>query len=200
MIVLVAFKLFSCAGESSNEDASYLTIESDKTSNDISEETLTELEEPNTDLTSEQLEAFELRAIQKFYDFTDFVKMISNNQIDKDLREHSIQLSTDLFINDSVLITDSSLIDKSESSVTLANFLNRIKPRSTPISVKTTSIEFAQNLTKDTNNIYTGSMYAIVLVNGKTKKINIVVELVEIQKEFGNNSQTITDVRLGNIY
>jgi hypothetical protein len=198
--IILALLFFSCAGESKDENISFTETEPKNNIDVGSKEIFTELENPNTEFTSEQLEAFQLRAIQKFQDFTDFIKMISDNKIDKDLREHSIQLSTELFISDSILITDSSLINKSESIVTLINFLKRIKPRSKPITAKTSLIEFIQPLTKDSSNFYTGVMDAVILIKGKNKNINIDVKVVEIQKEFGDSSQTTMDVRLGNIY
>ena len=199
-ITLVSFALFSCAGESKDESMRNTTTESIDKNDGDAQELFTELEKPSTELTTEQLEAFELRAIQKFYDFTDFIKVISNNQIDKDLRAHSIQLSTELFISDSIQISDTTLMNKSELPVKLIDFLKRIKPRSNPISIQTISLDFTHPLNKDTSNNYSGIMESEIMIKNKIKKLTITVNVIEIQKDFGENSQSVMEVRLGNIY
>jgi hypothetical protein len=55
-----------------------------------------------------------------------------------------------------------------------------IKPRSKPITAKTSLIEFAQPLTKDSSNIYTGVMDVEILIRGKKKNLNIDVKVLEI--------------------
>jgi len=43
-------------------------------------------------------------------------------------------------------------------------------------------------------------MGTITSVQRKKKKIKINVHLIEVEKDFGENSQIINEVRLGNIY
>ena len=87
LIIAIAFALYSCAGEGSSNDNAVSTTESSKMSKGIPTEILTELERPKTELTDEQLKAFELRAIQKFEDFTDYIKLISDPDVDQNLEK-----------------------------------------------------------------------------------------------------------------
>ena len=175
LIISVAVVLFSCAGESRNEDSSNATTESTKISNDI----LVELETPNTKLTNEQLQAFEVRAIQKFQDFTDYVKIISTNDVEKELINHSLNLMHEIFINDS----------------TEMPFKFHLKT-----NIKIKKIKFSTPLMIDSIGSFNGIMEASLIINGKRAIKKIDIHLVKIEKTFGDNKQYINEVRLGNIY
>lgn len=198
---LVALILYSCAGESMDKNVA--ATESAKIDDDISEEFFSGIEEPNTELTSEQLEAFQLRAIQKFYDLTDYMEIISDPGIEEDLIEHSLNLVEELFINDSITKSSTGII----WNYAFFNSANGDSLSRTPlikqwpqIFIKTKTIEFITPLELDSSNKYSGTMKASFIINGKKATNNIGVHLVEIEKFFGDSSQFITEVRLGNIY
>ncbi len=201
ILCCMALVIYACAGDSATEnDSVAIPTESAKEESDV---IYTELEEQSTELTSEQKEAFQLRAIQKFHDLTDYLEIISDPAIEEDLVEHSRNLTEELFINDSIAKSSTGLIwlyalFNSEN----ADSLNRHpKINHWPqIFIKTKNIEFITPLEVDSTNKYNGVMKAIFIVNGKKINNNIDVHLIEIEKFFGDSSQFITEVRLGNIY
>lgn len=203
---LVALILYSCAGESMKNDMVTEATESAKVDDTISDEIFRGIEEPNTELTPEQIKAFQIRAIQKFEDFTGYIKIISDPDVESDLAEHSMRLALELFVNDTVKIKDSILIKldiKPDYKPFLINkYLLSLHFRKYKklVLIKTKSIKFISSLAKDSTNLYQGTMEASLRINGKKSFKNIDVHLVEIRKEFGDNSQAIMEVRLGNIY
>jgi hypothetical protein len=149
--------------------------------------------------TNEQKGAFQLRAIQKFQDFIDYVKIISDQKVDDDFREHSMQLSLELFINDSTLFSDTSLTDTTDP-VLLKSFLTDIQTNKKPIYIKVLSIDFATPINTDSINNYRGNIETTLKIYGEKTIKNVDVFLVKVQKDFGNKTQVINEVRLGNIY
>jgi hypothetical protein len=206
---LFALVLFSCASENNDKKVSTTPAESTIMKNAVTTEVFTELEEPNAELTSEQLKAFELRAIQKFEDFTDYVAIISNPKVKHDLVNHSLILVQDLFINDSIFLSDSLLINhftlvsnKEPYRQYLIDLLKleSVSAREPKITIQTKFINFLVPLTKDSINNYFGIMDASIMINGKKSIEKIDVHLLKIQKKFGDSIQDIMEVRLGNIY
>ena len=204
-IILIAIVLYSCAAESKDENTSASPAESAKTAGDRGGGIFTELEKDNEELTTEQLEALQLRAIQKFQDFTDYLKIISDNDVDDDLKKHSVQLALDLFINDTITISNSDMLSNVDSSkittTSLTAFIDSIhQDTGSLIFITVNTNKFIQPLTIDSTNNYTGIIESSFLVNGKETIKKIDVHLIDIQKEFGETNQTILEVRLGNIY
>ena len=205
-IILIAIVLYSCAGESKDENTLAIPTESAKKADDLGGgEIFTELEKDNEALTTEQLEALQVRAIQKFQDFTDYIKIISDNDVDDNLKNHSVQLALDLFINDTITISSSDIYENldtnASTTISLAKFVNTLAHSSGLqifITIKTS--KFINPLRINSFNKYSGMIESTFLVNGKETSKKIDVQLIEIQKEFGENSQSIMEVRLGNIY
>ena len=201
LIITIALALFSCAGESSDANNDVASTEAFKESDDITSEVFEELEQPNTELTKEQIEAFELRAIQKFEDFTDYLEIISDPNIEDDLLHHSNMLVEELFINDSItnnsmgLIWSYALFNKNKT-----DSLRSTKQNWPEIAIKTKSIEFINHLTQDSLSEYKGIMKTSYILNGKRMNTKIDVHIVNIDKLFGDKKQTVKEVRLGNIY
>ena len=201
IICLILF-LVSCAEQSKNQYDNN-AVETTETPSDISEEIMLELEVKSeasvSYLSDEQKEAFQLRAIQKFQDFTDYLKIISDPEVDNNLKEHSIQLALELFVNDSILLTDSVITGKVED-IELRDYLKKIKSSKKSIYISAQSILFSEPLTLDTLGNYRGKINVSLKVNGGKLNKNINVCLIKIEKYFGKNEESIKEVRLGNIY
>ena len=200
LFTIVILSIYSCARENKSEDMTSIATETEES---ISADEYTEMESmiesKPTELTKEQKEAFQLRAIQKVQDFLDYVKIISDSKVDKRLKDHSAKLSIELFVSDSILITDSILTD-SAVSVPLKNYLTVLKSKKTPVYIKTEKLHFSEPLTADSLNNYKGIIEAKIKIKGHSLTKNIEVFLTEIDKNFGENKKDITEVRLGNIY
>ncbi|MBL4594670.1 MAG: hypothetical protein JKX68_12775 [Flavobacteriales bacterium] len=192
--------LFSCAGEDmKNDNISTETAKSTTTETDEPKEIISVLERGDAELTSEQKEAFQLRAIQKIEDFIDYLRIISDPKVNNDLKEHSYQLALGLFINDSTFFSDSAITNPS-NSIFLTDYLTKMKSRKNPFTVNIKNIQFSEKLELDSLNIYKGSMIMSLGIKQKTVVKNIDVHLLEIQKIFGDSTLAIMEVRLGNIY
>jgi len=206
----IAF-LFSCAGDSMQESkvAAIATEETEpagggnnNTSIEISIETLPE------NLSKEQQKAFELRAKQKFQDFLDYVQLISNPKMNKDLITHSNKLIKELFLNDSITLADTvnafyiPFNLNNTPSILISDFYNT-NPLITfnrPLKIKTKSISFTNPLTSDSTGNYKGVMQAEIVVNKKSTLKHIDVYLIETNKQFGAEEQKTIEIKLGNIY
>ena len=202
IIIAVSLLLYSCAGMSKDENAEILTAptETERSASFDDAMGLEKTEEKKlAAYTAEQKEAFQLRAIQKFQDFVDYIKIISNRKVDDGLKEHSIQLSTDLFINDSTLVND-SILNNTTKPIILNRFLTNIQTNNKPIYIKVKSIAFTTPIASDSLNSYKGNIEAKLRFYGNDVTKNIEVYIVEIKKDFGDNTQVINEVRLGNIY
>ncbi len=201
IIILLGSLLFSCAGDSMKDDAiSTSNTESLKIEKDEPKEISLTLEEQIVELTTEQKEAFQLRAIQKFKDFTDYVKIISNPDVADDLKNHSILLTKELFSLNTNSETDSTLQVK-YNETTLPLYLKLLESKTKIVNMIPKEVSFTKELQMDsTGTNYSGKMTTLILINGKKTTKNIEVHLVEILKQFGDSSQTITEIRLGNIY
>ncbi|PJB15171.1 MAG: hypothetical protein CO118_04800 [Flavobacteriales bacterium CG_4_9_14_3_um_filter_32_8] len=192
--------LYSCASESQDRNNMTTATEAESASQfneDISLEK--KMNVKNTLLTTEQKEAFQLRAIEKLEDFIDYLKIIADQKIDSELKQHSISLALELFINDSTLFTDSILADTTEA-IPLKSFLTTIQTNKTPILVTIEAIKFTVPITADSLFNYQGNMEVILNIDGKKITKNVNVQLVEKNKKFGTINKEITEIGLGNIY
>jgi hypothetical protein len=183
--------LFACAGQSKDESAptNAMMEESEDAKGVLSETDIIDLPE---ELSEEQQNAFQLRAIQKLEDFTDYVKLLSEADMDNDLKEHSRELIKQVFIHDSIAVfsPDSNLL----------SFIEEISAVSSPITFKTNKIEFSNPIAKDSLGSYTGEMKVIWEPLNDTNVNHVQVYLIELTKEFGETNQKTVEIRLGNIY
>jgi hypothetical protein len=202
IIYSFALLLFSCAGMSKDENTDTLNAptETEKTptlDDDMGLEKKSDSK--RIKLTKEQKEAFQLRAIQKFQDFIDYIKIISNQKVDVTLRNHSLDLVLELFINDSILIKDSILTETSEF-ISIRSFLDHIQSLKKPFYIKIEKIGFSSPITADSLNNYTGTIETMLNINGNKAIKNVTVSLVVEKKKFGTIYKKVTEIRLGNIY
>ncbi len=200
--IFIAFIFFSCANQSmdKNDNLTATMVETEQEMKPI--EDVMELEKTETieqfSLSKEQREAFELRGIQKFQDFIDYIKIISDKKVATPLKEHSLKLAMELFVNDSTMLTDSLLTD-TNTSITVKSFLTKIKSNKRPITIKVNSIRFSMPIEADSLMNYKGNIEAILSFHGKKTSKNISVLLVNVKKDFGSIDKEITEIRLGNI-
>ncbi|OFY97308.1 MAG: hypothetical protein A3K10_10525 [Bacteroidetes bacterium RIFCSPLOWO2_12_FULL_31_6] len=194
--------LYSCANESQDRNTMTKAAATEVESASQFEEDMgleKKVNSKNLLLTTEQKEAFQLRAIEKFEDFIDYIKIISDQKIDYELKQHSINLALELFISDSTLFTDSILTDTTEA-VPLKSFLTTIQANKNPILITIESIKFISPIAADSLFDYQGNMEVILNLHGKKLTKNVNVYLVEKKKVFGTINKEITEIGLGNIY
>lgn len=200
--------LFSCAGESRYEDAAAPVKEaksipgsSAKFTEDLSINKLPE------SLSKEQQEAFELRAQQKFQDFLDYLKIVSNPKMDKGLVKHSEKLMKELFINDTVTFYDGDtilyeMIDHNEP-IPLFDYLedSKLVSHREKIPSKINSFNFVNPLKLDSiSNNYRGKLEIDMILGKKATLKTVDIYLIETTKQFGENELKSIEIKLGNIY
>lgn len=171
--------LFSCAGESRQEDFAAAPVEESRSISQAEfTENITELPES---LTEDQQNAYQLRAKQKFQDFLDYLKIISNPKIDDGLIKHSKKLMKELFISDSV------------------NFYSSDSLNITGAKIK--SLAFIKPLKYDSlNNYLSGALQINMMLHKQKTNKTIEVYLVETTKQFGDEEQKTIEIKLGNMY
>lgn len=205
LFIMLVF--IGCAGDSKNEFVASGTMAEE----DLSAEPIPfqfNIHELPDSLTKEQQNAFQLRAKQKFQDFLDYLKIISDPKVDADLVTHSKQLMTELFINDTVSIIDTNNLlyvpfNPSNYSPVLINDLYTSNPLITfkrPIRINSEFLTFNEPLKKDSTGIFKGKM-EVQIKTKKAKSIkSINFYLIETNKQFGNEKLKTVEVKLGSIY
>ena len=204
LFIMLVF--IGCAGESKNESVASGAM----TEEDLSAEPLPfqfNIHELPDSLSNEQQEAFQLRAKQKFQDFLDYLKIVSNPKLDDDLVNHSEKLLKELFISDTVTFYDGDTIlyemVNHNSPIKLFNSLEKDKLVShrEEITSKINSYKFISPLEKDTtNSLYFGKLETDIFLNKQKTIKTIDVYLIETKKQFGDTEQRTVEIKLGNIY
>lgn len=209
ILLLFAFVLIGCMNKSSNEDmnvAASVEMEPAASNNkDIADELI--VSELPIELSEDQQKAYQLRAQQKFQDFLDYLKIVSDPKIDKGLVKHSENLIKDLFINDTVTFYDGDtilyeMIDHN-NPLPLFDYIENVKIVShrEAITSKIKTAEFVKPLKKDsTDNFYNGKLQTEIILNQKSVTKIVDIYLVETTKQFGDTEQKTVEVKLGNIY
>jgi hypothetical protein len=151
------------------------------------------------ELSNEQREALETRAIQKFRDFIDYLKIISDPKITTDLKNHSKGLAMDLFVSDSTTVTDSSFKNTTNSMV-LSAYLEKISIHKKSLVFLVEETHFQKPTEEDTRNNLIGVVNSRLIANGKKISKRVDVFLIDIAKSFGDSTLSTNEVRLGNIY
>jgi len=201
--------LFSCAGESQYNDTALASVEESKSIPGNSVEFTEELNinKLPESLSKEQQEAFELRAQQKFQDFLDYLKIVSDPKIDKGLVEHSENLMKELFINDSVTFYDGDtilyqMIDHNDP-ILLFDYIrdSKLVSHREKIESKINSFNVVSPLKLDSiSSNYVGKLEIDMVLNQKATLKTIDVYLVESTKQFAEEEQKTIEIKLGNIY
>lgn len=201
--------LFSCAGESQYNDTALAPVEESKSISGNSAEFTEELNinKLPESLSKEQQEAFELRAQQKFQDFLDYLKIVSDPKIDKGLVKHSENLMKELFINDSVTFYDGDtilyeIIDHNDP-ILLFDYIrdSKLVSHREKIESKINSFNVVSPLKLDSiSSNYVGKLEIDMVLNQKATLKTIDVYLVESTKQFAEEEQKTIEIKLGNIY
>ena len=206
LFVLVGY-LWSCAGQSSEdmamteaakEDMSYEEFEmAAEEYAEAEEEAVEEAieEKSEMELTNEQRSAYMQRAKEKFVDLIDYVNIISNKNLEPEFCEQAIELATELFSSDSVLIYDSLSVEQ---------YLRNIYESEKRTKIQINELELHQAMESDSLGTYKGLLKVDMemVENGvKTRMSRLVnVQLIEEEKDFGDHKERVQEVRLGKIY
>jgi|GEM_PF-3171280 len=183
ILVVFAFVLIGCMNKSGNEDmnvAASAGMESVASNNkDVADELI--VAELPLELNEDQQKAYQLRAQQKFQDFLDYLKIVSDPNLDKGLVKHSEELMKELFISDTLnyYSLDSVIVPDS-----------RVK-----------NLTFITPLQKDSlYDYFTGKLQVNMFIGKMDTSFIVNTHLIETNKQFGDTEQKTVEVKLGNIY
>lgn len=186
--------LFSCASDSMQE-SKIATEEAEPAGGGNSEYTTADfdIETLPENLSPEQQEAFQLRAKQKFQDFSDYLEILSDKKMNNDLKQHSYKLTMDLFLSDSTTIV---INQEKKIKVLLKEYLSLLMKNKKSQKFNYKNIQFTENLKRDSLFNYSAS----ITFEAKNISKTIDVYLIETKKQFGDSEQKTIEIKLGNIY
>ena len=152
-------------------------------------------------LSEKHFEAFETRAIEKLHDFTDYLRIISDDRYNEEFKINAMAQARELFIEHSLI----TLPDIAESA-SLDVFLDQSYQDANQgyLIIENPSIKVP--LREATKNLYEGSVafQLSLLVNGdtltKTEERQAQFYLMKTEKSFGAKKKKVWEVFLGNIY
>lgn len=149
-------------------------------------------------LSPKQQKAFQLRAKQKFQDFTDYIEILSDKKVSSDLKQHSYQLAMDLFLNDSTTIV---LNKEKQIEIYLKEYLSLLMlNRKKSKNFEYQNIQFTENLKRDSLSKYYGTITFNTKPSNKKIFTTVDVYLIETKKQFGSTEEKTIEIKLGNIY
>ena len=146
-------------------------------------------------LSSDLLDALEVRAQQKLLDFADYVVLISNPTIDSAFRTQAKEQALELFIQPEIPI-----IFEGESTK-LEDFFSAIHQKKGLTNYTVRNIEIAQPLQQESDQQYTGSLsfsQSMIVDSQETvHQREVKVWVKKTDKQFGNKQKEVWEVFLG---
>jgi len=161
------------------------------------------------DLSKKSLRAFEVKAGQKLVDFSDYLDIYSDKQMDKSFKDQARQMIMDLFISDSVRINSLLLNEPDGKNIPLIEFLN-LDPATgyNSIDFIFDSIQVATPLRRIDDLNYKGRLSFSRYLKAFSASDNVLSDPVrmeadimvsKIYKPFGSDTLQIWSVFLGSI-
>jgi hypothetical protein len=161
------------------------------------------------DLSKKSLRAFEVKAKQKLVDFSDYLRIFSDIELDTAFKMQARKMILDLFISDSILINSGLINYSDEKNLTISEFL-RIDSSSVSNSIYFTidSIEIAQPFRRIDDLNYRGRLSFLRLAKSSStssdylvqpKKMEADIIAAKVSKPFGQDTLQVWGVFLGAI-
>lgn len=153
-----------------------------------------------TNITSYELSskkeriAYEYKVKSKLEDFYNYLQIIGNPKVEKQLREHTVTLTQKLFSDDVEMI---NLLSESDTTILLSTFLQKLLYSNQAISFSLSEI------TPRFNNEGENISYHLQVKaqdNTKTFDLNQRFTLSLLNKKFGSKTKQVTVITLGRIY
>lgn len=206
----IALNMWTCAAPYREEEAAQSEVLEEfipitQNAEEATEEAMDEPEmatESDMRLPLEQLNAFEIRTMQKLEDYADYFGIISNREYDKSLRKHAVELVVSSFVEDASV--KNLLLEGEEMDMnSFFKAMSRNKFGTMTMGIK--NIRIAQPLILLDEQRHKGVLtfeQHLSMEDGSTvtstKQVDIW--LIRTEKSFGDDLQWIWEPRLGNIY
>jgi hypothetical protein len=167
----------------------------------------------NGQLSQLRVDGFQTRGVQKVYDFANYIELISDKSLDKELREQAREMALKLFnSSDNVVLDNTALTVKGDEEFTenkVADYLDVImNSKYDKVIAKLDTIsDLTQPLEMTLNGNYKGQMVVElgfeVVEKGKERSLapayTRTVELIlkKVEKSFGNEKMEIWEILIG---
>ena len=136
-----------------------------------------------------ELKVFEERAVQKLKDFNDYLDIISNKKLDKRMRQDAIKQAEALFTSPDCKIRFTY------ENMSISDYINRKYKYGNGASPQIDSVTVGEPLTFS-NGSYKGTLHGRSSNGGVAPTITIQMQLIKVQKKFGDEVKDVWDVRL----
>ena len=161
------------------------------------------------DLSRKSLRAFEVKAKQKLVDFSDYLGIYSDKQMDESFKNQARQMIKELFISDSVRINTLLSNEKDEKSIAIGEFLISYSASGfNSMDFIFDSIEVAEPLRRTDDYNYKGrlsfSRRAKTFTDTDTVftgpvRMEADIMVSKVYKQFGSDTLQVWGVFLGKI-
>jgi len=153
--------------------------------------------------------AFEERAIQKLYDFADYVNICSEKKLEKTFRDQSAEMITGLFLNDSVAINSIFINKNKDQILSPGNFVESLSgSKYNSLIIKISDVETVEHLHLTPDGLYIGRLNFNLQTSGITdndtlsicnSRITVKIIAARLHKNFGTDERYIWNVFLGDM-
>ena len=161
------------------------------------------------DLTKTALQAFEMKATEKLVDFSDFLNLYFDKEIDDTLKTQVRQMISELFISENVRMKISLSPEANKKGVKLSEFLmTEFTQDYDSINFRIDSINVLKPLRSRDDLCYSGILGFSLTINGfsssavnfkQTQALKVEMMVVKVEKSFGSDTLQIWKVFLGNM-
>jgi hypothetical protein len=161
------------------------------------------------DLSKKSLKAFEVKAKQKLVDFSDYLGICSDKQMDESFKGQARQMILDMFISDSVRINTLLLNEPDKKNIPINEFLSsRLAAGYNSMDFLLDSIEVVGPLRRIDDNNYKGRLSFSRLVKACSASDTVLLSPARMEadifaskvyKPFGTDTLLVWSVFLGEI-
>ena len=150
-----------------------------------------------------ELSAFEIKALQKLRDISDYMKIYADSSYPQTFRKQSRQMIQTNFKNDADLLDFYNHLELREDTV---NDLLIAKGIEGKFNAELESIVISKNLGRESDSVYDGEISFLHRINSvitgdtlaiKSDKFRINIILEKIRKDFGDNTEDVWSVLFG---
>ena len=161
------------------------------------------------DLTKTALQAFERKATEKLVDFSDFLNLYSDKEIDDTLKVQVRQIISELFISENVRMKISLSPEANKKGLKLSKFfMTEFTQDYDSIDFRIDSINALKPLRSRDDLCYSGILGFSLTINGfsssavnfkQTEALKIEMMVIKVEKTFGADTLNVWKVFLGNM-
>lgn len=159
-------------------------------------------------ILEKSLEAFEMKAVQKLTDLSDYLNILADSSIDNSFREQSRLMTMNLFISDTIRVNRRLLFERDKSSVRIYDFINSEVPIVSK-NIAFDSIRVTEQLHFTSDYSYRGRLAFSRRIRSVTNKdtiwspsapMQVEFFVSKIGKSFGNEVLKVWNLSFGTIY